>query len=82
MLPFCRTKKKKEIKKRKKEIASAVLIIVGEKLLMEITSETLASPVSFLCKRCHLSSCVDRRQLKALGLHQLGGVYTDSEQAS
>lgn len=49
---------------------------------MEITSETIASPVSFLCKRCHLSSCVDGRQLKALGLHQLGGVYTDSEQAS
>ena len=47
-----------------------------------MTSQVTDNLVTFLGKCCHLSSCFDRGQLKALGLHQLGEVCTDSKQES
>ena len=47
-----------------------------------MTSQVTDNLVTFLGECCHLSSCFDRGQLKALGLHQLGEVCTDSKQES
>ena len=47
-----------------------------------MTSQVTDNLVTFLGECCHLSSCFDRGQLKALGLHQLGEVHTDSKQES
>ena len=44
-----------------------------------MTNQVTDNLVTFLGKCCHLSSCFDR-QLKALGLHHLGEVCTDSKQ--